>query len=270
VGGRELAEAVMAKRDKREAGKSFVESMLALLPENERANVQTILMRDALLDFAGEQHLRHDEFSRMSDELRKQTETVRKQGDANLAYRTELDTWKNDLSTWASGKKAEFDKVNTARAAGDLLPDQVDLSGYMKADDVRQLVDAAVRDTQEQGVSLIALTPQLSMRHYIEFKEPLNLFEVVKHARESGLRLDLAYEDYIKPRMEERRQKELDERIKAAREEGALEERKRQFTQPYPISTSEPSTLDGLKADFKKQNPVEAAVADYYAAQRPV
>jgi hypothetical protein len=253
----------MAKRDKREAGKTFLENILAKIPEGERATVQAAVMKDDVLDFAGEHHLRHDEFSRMADE-------VRKQSDALTAYRTQLDTYKGELDGWYTTNKTALEKVRRrSEGDGDLgeLEERptVDLSGYVRAEDH----DRMLRETQEQGLSLMTLMTRLGMKHYHEFKEPLDPADVIVHARDRGLRLDLAYEDWVAPRREERSKKELEDRLKQAREEGAIEERKRQQVTPYPVGNEEPTTLSGLDPNYKKDNPVAAAVADYYERQRP-
>lgn len=248
----------MARRDKREAGKTFLENVLAKIPEDKRAGIREALLTDDIVEFAGENHLRHDEFSRMADDLRKQTDSI-------TTYRGQLDKWKGDLTTWYTTKQKELETAMATRHDDDgVVSPAVDLSGYVKLEDHQN----ALAQTESQGLVLMSLIPTLAMKHYHEFKEVLDVNTVIEHAREKNLPLNLAYEDFVKPRVEERQKKQHDEALSRAREEGAIEERRRQQATPYPVSTTEPTTLDGLKPDFKKIDPVQAAIGDYYERQR--
>lgn len=79
---------------------------------------------------------------------------------------------------------------------------------------------------QEHDVAALKFMDHLSdikIEHRDRFKERLDTAKVFEIAGEKNLPLDAAYKEYIADRVEEQRTKDIEERIKQAKEEGARE-----------------------------------------------
>lgn len=98
-------------------------------------------------------------------------------------------------------------------------PPAFDASKYLTKDDLaRFAVDQSTRTA-----TVIKSVGRLASRHAAKFNEELDVDALEEIATKKGLPLEAAYNEYIAPREDERRNKDLEARIKAARDEGARE-----------------------------------------------
>lgn len=260
------------KKDRKTAGQEFLTSLLSKVAEDKRALVQEALAAEEILNDLGDGVLRHQEFSRLADGLRESETQV-------AGYKKQLDDWyaqkQRDLEELdrlrkhrtrpnGRGRGDDDDSLPDLEDDDDMKSGKVDLTGYVKAEDV----DKMIASLQQDGLALMSTMTTLATKHLQQFNEVLDTEALLKHAAEKRLRLDLAYEDYIKPRVEERQKKDIEDRITKAREEAVTEERRRVSATPYPVSSTEPTTLDGLKLE-KRGEGLQRAVDEYYRSQRP-
>jgi len=259
----------MAKKLTRvEAGNEYVESILARLPEEVREIAASKVFTDDVRNELGERSLRQVEFSRLADETRMARETAEK--------------WKSNLDGWYAGKQQDLEELDRLRTKlaeapaasavddldvddfGDRRPPAVDTSKFVSREDMAQ----QMLQIQKDGLALMSLTPTLSVKHLREFDEVLEIQKVVEHAQAKGMRLESAYDDMVSGRREEVRLASVESQIAKAREEGRQEAIRNSQSMPYPVSSTEPTTLDGLKPDFQKGQALDAAVNDFYTNQQ--
>lgn len=149
---------------------------------------------------------------------------VRQGADARKA---ELDKWYNEQALPAyqtnlggierlrqyESLYGEIDPSTTTRAqAADL--------GFANKAELDRYLDEKLRAQQQGFVGLAKVTPRLSIDYYKRFGEALDLDEIEKISVKEGLPPDLAYERYIKPRVEEQQRKDYEVKLKEAREQG--------------------------------------------------
>lgn len=273
----------MADAKKVAAGKSFMAGVLAKVPESKRAAVQALLEdpdAQEALDLVGSGTMLQADYSRMANEVKVGEEKNK--------------TWKTQLDDWWNAKNAELNKLTVdnallregrtpagegepepaaaaAAAAAALRTPAVDLTGYVKKEDVERTINERVTAASQQVVPLVTVLNKLSMQHYKDFGEILDTDALVAHARATQTPLDKgAYESFAKDKLDEKAKKKHDEEIAAARKAGAEEARAAIQTTPYPIgSPNEPTTLSGMTRKDKQPDPqygVAAAVADFNAA----
>lgn len=100
------------------------------------------------------------------------------------------------------------------------------------------------------------------------FKEKLDTAAVYKIAGDKGVSLDVAYDIHIADKVEAQRTKNVEERIKQAREEGAREALT-QHNLPILSNTSDVThVLDVKDAPRTDRDRVSAAVAGFYAGRK--
>lgn len=127
-------------------------------------------------------------------------------------------------------------------------------------------------ELERNAIFLNARISRIAATHYAEFGEPLaNIEDLVAESLEKHVPLQTLYDESVKPRREKTAADKLAADLKAAEERGAARAREELMKQagqqmPFPVGSSSPSTLDGLKkgADLGDQSH-EAAVATLIA-----
>lgn len=117
-------------------------------------------------------------------------------------------------------------------------------TGLTKAQ-VQELLNAALKERDSAYVGLTKTAVRSSQDYFMRFKEPLPVDELEKYALEKGLSLDAAYKEFIEPKVQAQTTAEWEQKLKAAREEGArdalskvhtpLDGRPRDATKPHPF-----------------------------------
>ena len=157
------------------------------------------------------------------------------------ATQEELETnkkWNKQAWEQYSGLKSSYESVlaelEAARNGG--LPPTFDEKKYLPRGDF----DAAIKDMQSRMVGVIKDGVRLASRHAANYHEELDVDALEKLAVEKNLPLSVAYDEYIKPREEQRRNASFEEKLKAAKEEGAREalSRHKLPTDPIPTETA--------------------------------
>jgi hypothetical protein len=252
----------MARKPPKEAGSDFLSGVLARISDDKKDAVKLLLADEAVLEEIGGGVLRQDDYSRHMNEL--------------TSWRGELDEWyKTNQEALAAfpqlqGRIAELEAARQAAAAEPTDPPiqtpAVDLSGYMKSEDVAKLLS----EREAQAVALMSRLTTLASHHSHEFKEPLDTDKIVVHARKTGLPVEAAYADMVKERREKTTAEQRAAELAAAERRGAEKARREMSSPtPYPVGNAEPTTLSGLNADAgaKAAFGLDAAVRAYHDGQ---
>ena len=207
--------------------------------------------------------LRSD-YSRQSDELKKQ----REEHQAQLAFAESMQKWYGEHwvpNAYGEGKgatKRELETTTKLRTVeqeleqakqrlsvggevtfdevGKFVNDAMAKAGYVRQEDVNKLVGEKASGVEKYvtesllGFNHIATKAgPLAVKHYREFNEDLDVDQVVDYAVKNGINdLTKAYSAYVEPRVKERQEKELQERLKAAEEAGYKKAREEQGMNP--------------------------------------
>lgn len=273
------------EKERRERGQAYVADLMKRVPAEwtpeKRANAEEVL--NALVDPLGEGVQRQSDYSRAHDELREKTRQAEeaiargvKHQEDNVAWRAVNVQKVSDLEAENARYKAMFaaDPLlgdtggdgNGDRSNGNARPDTKNL---LTKEEAEEIWNSRSRKQEEDAIGFFTLLSKLQTHHLKEFNEVLDGEELVRHATKAGLRLDLAYNDFVKDRVEERTKKSHEEEIAKAREEGKLEGLRAAApgTLPYAVGNNEPTVLGALGAKDKSEFGLSRALDDYWKMQ---
>lgn len=134
--------------------------------------------------------------------------------DARPAYETNLagiERLRQYESTYGP-----IDSNSSTRADADAL-------GFNSKADLDKYLDDRLRAERAGYIALSKSIPKMVVDFQNRFGEELNLDEVEQLSLKKGLPPDLAYQEYIKPRVEAKRTEEFEAKLAAAKEEGMKE-----------------------------------------------
>jgi hypothetical protein len=255
-----------------DAGKSFLAGVFAKLTPEQRTQAEAIFASadaNAALEVIGTGALAQPEISRQLDSLKTQRE--------------ELDARQQELEDWFAPNKAaleeyvtmkpEFDRLKAGGGGGGGHKDDHKETSGMTKEEIAASLEA--RDRAFAGA--LALTMDLSARHYAMFSEPLNTTELLADPK-LGTVIDRAtgkvygLQDAYAAKHGERVQTKATEaetaRINKLVDEQVKERLKtmpQNQSHPFPLRDSSPSPLDALADTQRKTTDysVDSAVAKY-------
>ncbi len=246
---------------------SFLQSVLAKVPEADKATVQAAFEAPTVAAELRDAVLARADYSRRQDEFEAEVTEARQ----NIA----------DWQDWYAGKVEETAKVEADLKAyrdtyGDLDEGTMDENNRGRRATHGRTPDDASGIDQETLQKTLAVRDQLAIKfadmltdikldHERNFHERLDSTALMEYANQKGLPLDAAYQQLIQPKVEEKRAADLTKRIDEAREEGrraALTEHKLPISPPH----REMHVLE-RQAEVKKTSSerVAAAVARFNA-----
>lgn len=221
-----------------------VEYLNTLAQENKlddatKANLLKVFENAALAEALGGDVLRHADFSRNSDELRKEKDEfagekkewkgwyggavqdfeASKAAKADL--QTKLDASDAQLKTYRDsygdppGAGAQGNNGNNG--AGNNPP--FDTSKFMTREDHEK----ALRQVEANSIGVIKSVGKLTAEHILRFKAAPDFDALEKIAVETGLPINDAYQKLIAPQVAEQAKTAQDEALKKAKEEGRQE-----------------------------------------------
>jgi hypothetical protein len=149
--------------------------------------------------------------------------------------KSEYDSRKAELDDWYKSNALPAYQTNLAgierlhqyeAAYGELEPgattrQDANNLGFNSKADLDKYLDDRLRAERAGNIGLMKSIPKMTVDYLHRFGEVLDTDEVEKISVKQGLPPDLAYERYIAPKVEAKRQSEYEEKLKAAREEGA-------------------------------------------------
>lgn len=256
------------KKDPTATGKGFLERLAAHIPEDKRAGVlETLGASDALVTALGEGVLAQDDYSRSMDELRAvraEAEALQVKATADLVarqqwYARELGHLSNysklineGYVDQATGQLTAKGKAAAAAEGVDVDGEKIDLSGYIRADQLPQLLQQHVGSVASNLATYATALPFLMARHAQEFGgEILDPQALNKFCLERGLDLTTGYEGLVAGKRAEalatKHKAEVAAAVDAAKKEAreaTLTELRTQLPYPVPGAAVEMGTLD--------------------------
>jgi len=256
-----------------DAGQTFMQSVLAALPEEKRAAVLPLFQGDDVdgaLELAGAGFMRQEDYSRQSNELGEKTKEVENH-------------W-NKLNTWHAGKKTDLEEVDalrlkvtelqvaagTGNGDGAPKPGDVKPAAAMTRDELLTTIglDPAKIVTADQLTEVVGNIERgmlsfyqqanpISIEHYQTFGEVLDVEAVFKHPQVQQIGFKAAYLDTHKDKFEAKALKEAEAHDKEVADAAVAEHIKENAgSMGFPIpGRSMPSgitsPLDNLEASMR-------------------
>jgi len=256
----------MAKRKSAdELFDTFLAQVLQTVPEDQRAAFEANLKAEATREIVRRGVASREELSYGADDLK----AARAQFDQDVQQaRQTIDGWQKWYEGYVSEEKSLKDKVAAYEqqygtldpAAG---PTRKTTTAGISAEDLQRML--AERDAA--AIRFASELTNLQLEHRDRFKTPLDSEGLIKFAVEQGnIPLRTAYRDFVAEQAKEFEQKELDAKLKAAREDGAREALS-QHKLPIVSAPTEPHVLDRMNEAAKTSTDrVKAAVAAWNTA----
>lgn len=229
----------------------FLAGVLAHVPEADRGKAEAALVA---LEEGG---LRQADYSRLAAEARAAQERF----DALYQQNTE----------WFEARRADLAELDTLRAkVADTTKVEKPLVADLPKDVITKKELETILDQTERGaVGFIAEANSLSMQHFKEFGEILNITDLLADKRVQQIGLKGVYQDKFKDQITAKAAAAQAAHDATIREEGAKAERERLAStqHPYPVVGNEPSALDAIEAARSGKSPevksIDAIAAEY-------
>lgn len=240
------------KKTGKAAYDEFLADVIGAIPEDQREAIEGVLTSDAVVGKAANRVIQQAEFSRQMDALRaKETEIAEK----IKGY----EDWYADASGQYATLKEERDAY--AEAYGALDPNERPKTPASAGIDEKKLAEELARRDQ-LAIQFADVLTDLKWDHRQNFNEALNTRELIKFCTEKGLPIEVGYQSFIADRVEAKRKTEFEEKLKAAREEGAREALTR-HNLPITPAPSEAHVLDRADIKTDPSERVRAAVESF-------
>jgi len=146
------------------------------------------------------------------------------------SHKEELDNWYEQQAKPAyesnlSGieKLRQYEAVYGPLEAGEATRSEARDLGFNSKADLDKYLDDRFRAERAGYIGISKALPKMSVDYFSRFKEVLDPDEVEKISVKKGLPPDLAYKEYIAPRVEAQQKESYERAIKEAREAGARE-----------------------------------------------
>lgn len=267
----------------KEAATEYLKEVLAKIPDEvkRKAVEEAILGTEEVLEDIGGHILRKSDHSRAMDEAR----AAKEKADQHKAT---LDTWfqtnqrtiSDGLAALARVKELEEQVAKgsthqdlddpeavTAATVSKAL-EKLQASGYVKKDEVERLVAQTRLATERDGMVIMNALNKLSLSHFKDHGEILDVDALVALAQEKQMPLVNAYQVFAAEKIEAKAKKDVEAKEKKLREEIEAKVRKEMSAgPPYPVGGDEPSTLAGLtpaKDAAVKSGSLKNAVEEYH------
>ncbi|KKN08611.1 hypothetical protein LCGC14_1054910 [marine sediment metagenome] len=264
-------------RTKKEAGEQFLKDVLALIPEDKRTVVQEALGAEDLVEKIGDPIVGYE--TKSEEAIAKAVQD----GVAVGKYKQNLDTWYGKtLPQIERGEAALVELEKLKAQPPDPNADPPDPSASpppppgLTKDDVSKQVGDMLAASERGAVGAIAYFNKLSMEHFQQFGETLDVAVLLQEAEAAGQRVPAFYAQKFAQKFADlhtKAEKEKEDVVrKDEREKVTKELQKSTGHGAYPLPgtlSEEPTTLGGLKGNGKDApDPgfgVQAAVNEFYA-----
>ncbi len=196
------------------------------LPKEKVEAVLDTLSDEKVSNVLGEQVMMRSDYSRNMDALSNEKKEMERKN--REYYEGELKRTKANEEAVARANSILQEYVNTygelpsAAAVRSGNPDAklaFDASKFLSKEEH----ETALKRIESQSLYVIKEGIKASQDYYSRFGKPLDIDALEKHAIEKQLPINLAYQDFIKNDLEVAQSKSFEEKLKAAKEEGARE-----------------------------------------------
>ncbi len=215
------------------------------LPKEKVEAFREVLAHESVAPRVKETVLMRSDYSRNMDRLREEEDALKKKiSETESFYQSQILADHNNAEAFQK-LQSELQRVKAALASGDASY-TAQSSTSQPAGDFITKDDIEKRDQQMQkdALKLMARTNFLSMKHYKEFGEVLDVDQWYKHALDKGLPLDVAYDSYTADLRQKRVEEQHQAALAKAREEGAMEYASKHN---LPLVDSHPHGVHALK-----------------------
>lgn len=247
------------------AGKTFLQGILAKIPEAMRAEAAKVFESVELQTAVGDGTLALEDFTRQSDELRTRQQELDQLQAKVKAKDEELTTWHGELTTWYGANKELVELGKTAQGVDPTKPKP---NGDPKK--VEQPVVFTEKDYDErianERASFLGFQRDqnlLTQRHFNTFGKILDLEPLLRHPQVGQIGLVGVYELVHKESLDKHKAEEQAAHDKKVGDEAVRKHLEAQAQMPYPPVTGagSGSPLDALKPAAA---PVVDAAVDHY------
>lgn len=268
----------MAKPKAKEYAQKFVDEIMAMIPEDARQIAKDKVFSELVLENIGEHILRQSDYDRLAQEA------AAAKAQADGKYESNKQWYEKSLVDIAKGSAAiqELERIKatqgaggtqTAGAATDVasLEEQLKRAKVVTQDDAQRMLTAVNTNRNQdqlQTIDFATTLNDLTMQHYIDYKEKLDPRALVRYAAEKQKPLPVAYAEMTaekhSAKVEADKKSDLERLEKEIRAKIASENSARG---PYPIAGSSEGTspLSGLTKDTiaqKKNSAIETAIKE--------
>lgn len=242
--------------------KAFMNEVLAVAPAEQKAALEAAFGNESVAAKLRDGVLARSDYSRQSDALR--TERQRFEQDVQTA-KERISGWED----WYARTSSEFAQQEETLKQYQSQFGQIDGTQRpgMSKEDVAKMLQSEIekqkRDLMDNHLALVDKLTDIKFDHQRQFGESLKTTEFLKYAQDSGLPADIAYREFIRPRIEEQNKKDFAEQLKKAREEGRKEYAS-EHKLPVTSLAREPHVLD-MVSDRPKTvaDRINAAVSSF-------
>lgn len=251
----------LAKKVTQDAYDAFLGSVLDKFSPEDRALIESKLRDESVIEAASPFLMTRSDYSKSKDELDAR--------EAQLATKqTEWTAWFEDASRQAAvlaeserenkQKIAEYEKLygplsaDEKRTAMTLDPKQLE-------DELIKKLDSKMSQHDMAAFKVLDMLSDLKQDHRETFKEKLNTDELVEFATKNNLPLPVAYEKWVEPRMKERQEAAVEDRIKKATDDAVAAALSKHRLPTAPANTganifSAPETSGPITNEFERQS----------------
>lgn len=228
---------------------AFLAGVLAHVPEADRGKVEAALVA------LEEDGLRQADYSKVSAEAQ--------------AAKAKFDELYTKNTEWFQERQADLAALDALRVENADLKTKVTT---VVTDPTKPVVDAITKkqlddtlgETERGAVSFIAEANSLTLKHFKEFGEVLDITDLLKDKRVQQIGLRGVYADTFKDQLKAKADAAEAARVDAIRKE----ERTKVLAEvagahhPYPVVGNESSSLDAIEAARAGQSPAVKSVED--------
>lgn len=252
---------------KTELGKAFLEEVFGKLPDSLRSQASTILSSPeaaAALETVGSRVSPLDEERTQLHELRTSLETK----ETRLTdWHRRLDGWRAEKETDYTTREQKLQEREAARAAGtDTQPPTATVpaaGGPVTKEEIAKIVGDIIAPREGAYVQYVSDAVQFADFHRQNFKETLNVNELVQHPKIGELGVRGVYELVHKEKLEKMRTDAV-----TAREEEIRADERRKIASTAPVDMPYPMGGEGSPLDVLTMDPATRPKGDPAAAAR--
>ncbi len=227
---------------------AYLAGVLAHVPETERGKAE------AAIQALEEGGLRQADYSRLAAEAKAAQDRF------DALYASNLD--------WLETRKAGLEELDTLRGEVTELRKRPATADLPKDVLTAKDLDTRIGTLEREALGAITEFNTLSLQHYQQFGEVLDLNKLMADKRVQQIGLRGVYQDLYKEPIKAKADAAQAARDEAIREEGRKAERERiaGAQHPYPVSGNEPSALDAIEAARGGKQVAVSTVDDMAAA----
>ena len=213
------------------------------LPKEKVEVLREVLAHEKVAPRVKETVLMRSDYSRNMDKVREEEQTLnQKLRETEQFYQAQILADHNNAEAFQKLQQ-ENQRLKTAVGSSDWgqPPEpQAQNANYLTKDEWQKRES----ELQSNALKLMGKTNYLSMKHYKEFNEVLDVDAWYKHAMDKGLPLEVAYDSYTAGLRQKRDEDRHKSELEKAREEGRMEAMSKAG---MPLVDSHPHGLHALK-----------------------